>query len=313
LCCSSPLTEEGATLQLKEAWARENGNKIATWNEQLEQAHAEQEERDMQAQEEEDMQQVLRDKETEEQRKEVEKKKPKLNPFDPNHSLGKYIEPRPAQYALNKINNLEYVELDYFTLRGCKEAAGNSNKSISQDTLAFTQVEGSFTICPLTTIRPSRGIRCDEDLSWEEMFGAKNTMLHFMGKSQTWPTSHAIYLAAFYVMLELHPRRNQDNGKKILITYQSQVRRKWFNTLKRNEGFNIKILSKEYLQFIAEEVNKKAQDERIDQVPFPFLSPPVANCTNNLLPFSLFFPILFPSFSRSLPFPSPFSPHTPSS
>ncbi|KAI9432911.1 hypothetical protein H4582DRAFT_2061276 [Lactarius indigo] len=216
-----PLTEEGAALQLKEAWARENGNKITTWNEQLEQACAEQEEQDMQAQEEEDAQQALWDKETEEQCKEVEKKRLKLNPFNPNHSLGKYIEPRPAQYALNKINNLEYIELDYFTLRGCKEAAGNSNKSVSQDTLAFTQVEGSFAIRPLAVIRPSRGIRCDKDLSWEEMFGTKNTMLHFMEKSQTLPTSHAISLAAFYIVLELHPRRNQDNGKKILITYQS--------------------------------------------------------------------------------------------
>ncbi|KAI9434225.1 hypothetical protein H4582DRAFT_2060406 [Lactarius indigo] len=261
-----PLTEEGAALQLKEAWARENSNKITAWNEQLEQVRTEQEEQDMQVQEEEDVQQVLQDKETEEQHKEVEKKKLRLNPFDPNRSLGKYIEPRPAQYALNKINNLEYVELDYFTLRGCKEAASDSNKSVSQDTLAFTQVEGSFTIHPLAMIRPSRGIRCNKDLSWEEMFSTKNTMLHFMGKSQTWPTSHAISLAAFYVMLELHPRQNQDNSKKILITYQSQVRCKWFNALKHNEGFNIEILSEEYLQFITKEVNKKAQDERIDQL-----------------------------------------------
>ncbi|KAH9022775.1 hypothetical protein EDB85DRAFT_1871191 [Lactarius pseudohatsudake] len=279
---ADPLTEEGATLRLKEAWARENANKVAAWNEQLEQVRAEQEELDRQAQEEEDAQQILRDKETEEQRKEVEKKKPKLNPFDPNCTLGKYIEPRPAQYALNKINNLEYVELDYFTLKGCKDASADANKSISQDTLTFTQVEGSFAIRPLAAIKPSRNIRCDEDLGWEEMFGAKNTMLHFMGKSRAWPSSHAISLAAFFVALELHPRRNEDNGKKILITYQSRVRHEWFDALKRNEGFNIEVLSEEYLQSIAEEVNKKTQDDRIDQVRSLLLTSPSGLRANSL-------------------------------
>ncbi|KAH9021338.1 hypothetical protein EDB85DRAFT_2152451 [Lactarius pseudohatsudake] len=243
-----PLTHEEAALQLKEAWARENANK---------------------ALEEEAARQALHDKEAEEQHKEAEKKKPKLNPFDPNRTLSKYIEPRPAQYALNKINNLEYVELDYFTLRGCKDASADANRSISQDTLTFTQVDGSFAIRPLAAVKPSRNVRCDKDLSWEEMFGAKNTMLHFMGKSRAWPSSHAISLAAFYVALELHPRRNDDNGKKILLTYQSRVRREWFDSLKRNEGFNIEVLSEEYLQSIAEEVNKRVQDDRIEQVPPP--------------------------------------------
>ncbi|KAH9013889.1 hypothetical protein EDB85DRAFT_1876724 [Lactarius pseudohatsudake] len=266
----NPLTEEGAAILLKEAWARENNNKIAAWNEQLEQVRAEQEELDRQVQEEEDAQQVLRDKEAEEQRKEADKKKPKLNPFDPNRTLGNSIEPRPAQYALNKVNNLEYVELDYFTLRGCKDATTDANRSISQDTLAFTQVEGTFAIRPLAAIKPSRNVRCDEELSWEEMFDAKNTMLHFMGKSRAWPAAHAMSLAAFFVALELHPRRNQDNGKRILITYQSRVRREWFDALRRNEGFNIETLSEEYLQTVAEEVNKRAQDDRIEQVrPFP--------------------------------------------
>ncbi|KAH9027346.1 hypothetical protein EDB84DRAFT_1258581, partial [Lactarius hengduanensis] len=204
----------------------ENNNKIAAWNEQLKQVWAKQEELDRQAQEEEDAQQA------EEQRKEADKKKPKLNPFNPNCTLGNCIEPRPAQYALNKINNLEYIELDYFTLRGCKDTTADANRSISQDTLAFTQVEGTFAIHPLAAIKPSRNVRCNEELSWEEMFDTKNTMLHFMGKSRAWPTTHTMSLAAFFIALELHPRRNQDNGKRILITYQSRVRCEWFDALR---------------------------------------------------------------------------------
>ncbi|KAH9005821.1 hypothetical protein EDB86DRAFT_2824910 [Lactarius hatsudake] len=165
-----PLTEDEATLQLKEAWASENTNKFGpskrSWTSRR---------KNRKRCNKSCMTKGLK------QRKEAEKKKPKLNPFDPNHTLGKYIEPRPVQYALNKINNLEYIELDYFTLRGCKDTSADANKSISQDTLTFTQVDGFFAICPLAAIKPSRNIRCDEDLSWEEMFGAKNTMLHFMG------------------------------------------------------------------------------------------------------------------------------------
>jgi hypothetical protein len=60
--------------------------------------------------------------------------------------------PRPASYALEKLNNLEYVELDYFTaLKAIKE-------------------------------HPK-----DEDLSWEEMLEAKNTMLYFMTQSDSGP------------------------------------------------------------------------------------------------------------------------------
>ena len=89
--------------------------------------------------------------------------------------MAEWIEPRPAQYALNKINHLEYVELDYFTIKGCHDAAADTNKSISQDTLAFTQVEGNIAIRPLATIRPSKHIRNDHDLSWEEMMDCHDT------------------------------------------------------------------------------------------------------------------------------------------
>ena len=48
------------------------------------------------------------------ERKKVSQKKPraKTNAFDPDLQIGNWIEAR-----LNKINSLEYVELDYFTIR----------------------------------------------------------------------------------------------------------------------------------------------------------------------------------------------------
>ena len=122
--------------------------------------------------------------------------------------------------------------------------------------------------------RPSKLIRNDEDLSWEEMLDAKNTMLHFMAKSGLWPSAHAESIAAFFLNLELHPRKLQKNGKKALMVYQSRVRREWFDSLKHEEGFNIELIQDDLLRSFAEELNdlirdrdNAIRDRDFDQVP----------------------------------------------
>ncbi len=226
-----PLTAEEAIRQLREAWTQDNDSRVAAWNAQLKKDRTEQDKKDRQAREVEEARRAQLEKEAEEQRREAEKKKPRLNPFDPTRRISKWIELRPASYALNKINNLEYVELDYFT-----------------------------------ALRPSKDIRNDEDLSWEEMLEAKNTMLHFMAQSGLWPTAHAESLKAFFVALERHHRRLLTNGKKALLLYQSRVRREWFDALARDEGFNIGLISDNLVRNIADEVNDRIWEEKIDQV-----------------------------------------------
>ncbi|KAH9018588.1 hypothetical protein EDB85DRAFT_2075909 [Lactarius pseudohatsudake] len=250
-----PLTEEGAAQRLREAWTRENDNQRAAWDEQLDQDWIEQEEQDRLAQEEEDAQQALRDKEAEQQRREAEKKKPKIGSFVKGQGVANWIEPRPAQYALNKISNLEYIELDYFTIRGCRDATADTHKSISQDTLAFAQVEDTLAIHPLTA-----------NLSWDEVMYAKNTMIHFMAQSGVWPLAHVESLATFFVALELHPRRVQDNGNEVLILYQSRVRREWFDAFKQDRGFDIEVINEAFMQSLAETVNNRAQDQKMEQL-----------------------------------------------
>ncbi|KAH8996855.1 hypothetical protein EDB92DRAFT_1793262, partial [Lactarius akahatsu] len=159
------------------------------------------------------------------------KKKLRLNSFDPNRRIGDWIVPRPASYALNKIDNLEYVELDYFT-----------------------------------DLRPSNNIRNDEDLSWMEMLGAKNTMLYFMAKSRLWPTAHSESLKAFFVALERHPGMFQMNVKEALLVYQSRVRRKWFDALARNESFNIGLIDDDLVRTILGEVNDRIWEREMDKV-----------------------------------------------
>ena len=234
-----PLTLEGAPQRLKDTWACENLWKVEAWNVQLQQDKTEQDRLDKEACKAQEAQWVQQEKEDEELCKDVEKKKPKLGQFDQSHHVVKWIRARPATYALNKLNNLEYVELDYFTTKGCREAAADSNKLVSQDTLTFTQTGDSFAIRPMAALRPLRHIRNDEDLSWEEMMDAKNIMIHFMAKSRAWQDEHTQSLVLFYVNLDGHQRKEQKNSKKALLLYQSRMRREWFDAFKRDEGFNI--------------------------------------------------------------------------
>jgi hypothetical protein len=226
-----PLTAEEVARQMREAWTQDNDARVAAWNAQLEKDRAEQDQQDRQVREVKVVRRAQLEEEAEEQRRVAEKNKPRLNPFDPTRRVSEWIPPRPASYALEKLNDFEYVELDYFT-----------------------------------ALRPSKNIRKDEDLTWEEMLEAKNTMLHFMAQSGLWPTAHAESLAAFFVALERHPRRLMAHGKTTLLLYQGRVRREWFHAFERNEGFNIGLISDGLLRNIADEVRDKIWKREIDQV-----------------------------------------------
>ena len=271
-----PMTPEEALQRLKDVWARDRDIRLDAWNAQLEQDRAELEEHDRLAREEQEAQRALLEREAEEQRKETEKKKPKFNDFDPNSQIPNFIKPRPAQYALNKISALEYVELDYFSLRGCREATAD-HSSADQDTFSLAQVNGFVSIRSTTGQRASRNVRNDEELSWEEMLQAKNIMLDFIADSKAWPTRHAEALAGFFIALEMHPRTLQPNGKQALLLYQSKARREWYTALKRDEGFNIETISEELLRSFAEIVNNEAAErlaeKRFEDVRIPPLQP----------------------------------------
>ena len=255
-----PLTTEEAAQQMKDAWVCENQRKVDAWNVQQQQDLVEQEEQARIARDTEEARRAQQEAEAEEARKETDKKKPKLKSFNQERQIEKWIEARPAAYALNKLNNLEYVELDYFTPRSCKEAMADTNKSVSNDTLTFTQQGDSFAIRPLAALKPSRHIRNDEELTWEEMMDAKNIMLHYMGKSGVWEDEHALCVATFYINLDYHPRKSQKNGKQALLLYQSRACREWFDALKRDEGFNLALIQDDLLRSLAEEVNNAIQD-----------------------------------------------------
>ena len=257
-----PMTLEQASQQMKDTWAEENQRQIAAWNDQVREDQMAQDELDRVAGEEVEAQWAQQEKDEGDRHKEAKKKKPKLIPYDLECRIEKHIQTRPALYTLNKIYNLEYIELNYFTPKGCREAATDANRSISNDTLTFTQMGNTFVIQPMAAIRLSKHIRNDKDISWEDMLDAKNVILHFMAKSCQWEDAHATSIASFFYNLETHQRKDQKNGKRTLLLYQSCVHRKWFNALKQGESFNIELIEEDLLHDYAEEVSKAIQDSK---------------------------------------------------
>ncbi|KAF8265270.1 hypothetical protein EI94DRAFT_1589575, partial [Lactarius quietus] len=205
--------------------------------------------------EEEDALHAQHEREAEELCKEAEKKRPKLTIFDRSCTGPGWIEPRPAQYTLNKLDNLEYVKLDYFTIKGCREAVADKRNLVGNDSLGLAQHGDAIALHTLATQRPTRRIRKDKDLSWGEMLDTKNMMLCFMEKSGVWPALHAEAISGFFLNLELHPRAVLPNGKEALLLYQSHIRLCWFDSLKRGNGYNIEIIQEEYLQSTADKVD----------------------------------------------------------
>lgn len=156
-------------------------------------------------------------------------------------------------------------------------------------------------MCPMAAIRPSKHIRNDKDLSWEEMMDVKTVMLSYMAKSRMWLEEHAMSLALFYVNLECHQRKEQKDGKLTLLLYQSHVQWEWFDALKRNKGFNIALIQDELMRSMAEEVvniikdqentirdrDNAARDREVEQVRLFHARPECATDHNHPSPFSL--------------------------
>lgn len=73
----------------------------------------------------------------------VEKKKPKMNDFDDEKSVGDTIITNPSQYALNKLTGFHWVKLWYFSPDACDKAALNAH-STSNDVYSFEKTDNAI-------------------------------------------------------------------------------------------------------------------------------------------------------------------------
>ena len=150
---------------------------------------------------------------------------------------------RAAQYARKKLNNFEYIELWYFTPDGCTDTTWE-NVSTAEDMLSFTHTgDNSISLRPLVTLKPSKNVMSDADLSWRQMSMGKTGMLISM-KHAKWSDKHWNVLASFFYDLGVHPYWSCPNGKAILLIYQAWLHHAWHDGLTSGKTFNIAIVRK---------------------------------------------------------------------
>ncbi|KAG1883874.1 uncharacterized protein F5891DRAFT_1243021 [Suillus fuscotomentosus] len=252
-------TEEEVVTRLSDTWNADHNARIAEWNQDQE-AEAE---RARITQE--DAERAQREAEAEKERLEAEKKKPKMNGFDEASSVGDYLTPRPAQYAIQKLTNFEYVELWYFSPEGCRDAL-KSSRSIAENDLSITRTDDQLTLRPTSAFKASKAAIADHELSFSIFLRAKNLFLVQISKAK-WPRPHIDALSLFFWHLENHSiRNNSDIGDMVILTYASRVRQDWHDRLKRDEGFNIGNVNENLIRTINEELWDKVRSRTLNVV-----------------------------------------------
>ncbi|KAF8808604.1 hypothetical protein BYT27DRAFT_7210607, partial [Phlegmacium glaucopus] len=179
------LTQNGMTLKqavqaLNNSWTLNHNARIQVWDQQvIDDAAAEEAQRLQQLANKPQVIQEL--PEREEERVEMEKKRPKMKDFDDVTSIGNYIAPRPAQYALHWIEDFEYIELWYLTPEGCTDAT-QLQLTQSDDAFGLTKVDDMVTLKSVSSLKASK--------NWSEK--AINAF------------------AQLFTQLELHPYRQRE-------------------------------------------------------------------------------------------------------
>ncbi|KAK1216423.1 hypothetical protein PQX77_020943 [Marasmius sp. AFHP31] len=273
---SLPGSDEDAIQVLLTAWSADHERRVELWD-----AQTAEDEVALAASAESErirLEELARDAEAVKQKEalEAEKKKPKLGNFEQGKLAPDSITPRPLAFASQKIRNREYVELDYWTLKGLNAATKSNSNTPSNNTFTFLQGDdGGLTLQPTLSNISSKSVRPDNQLTFAEMSTAKTGMLEDI-KQSNWPDKHVLALVTFFHHLENHPYRREEHGEDMLVQYQAKTRKEWFRQLKENEGqaFDISFISPALLLSTKEKYHDDLRNKKYKEPPYSPEDPP---------------------------------------
>ncbi|KAJ7817309.1 hypothetical protein B0H14DRAFT_3474781 [Mycena olivaceomarginata] len=201
------------------------------------------------------------------EKKEADRKKPKVNNFDSNGGIANSISLQPSLFTLRKLERFEYVEAWYFTREGCADtdAAAGVNRAVNEEAFTFTKLNDVVSLQPAAALAGSKSVVKDVNLTWDQLAFAKNNILHYAAQFK-WPEQHVASLANFWYNLEVHPTRAMAYGDRIVLSYQAKARIEWHNALKHDKGFNIVNINDTFMQRASDEVWDAVQQEVVHQV-----------------------------------------------
>lgn len=246
--------EEQAVRRLEEIWQTAHRRQVEAWEAQREEEEArrreEEEEEERRRQEEEERE---RGRQEEERRKQGGTKK--VFAWDNDRGVASNLVNRPAQYALNKLAAVAYVEVDYFTARGCR-LAQQDRQTTSADAVGVTQIDGHLSLQSMAALKPVKGIRSDEELTWPEINQGRHNMMRQMLKlgPDIWPVYAVEGWTDLYSGLDAHSIREEEYGEEAVIAYHAKVRREWFDLQARGRGMNPGIINENLLRNLRQEI-----------------------------------------------------------
>ena len=104
------------------------------------------------------------------------KKKATYVNFNLDTSVDNQVPHTPSEYAVGKMEDIEYVELWYFTTEGCKEA-GKVTPSVADNTFGILTTGAGLALQPIKASKASHNASIDQALSWEQIMTARHTMI----------------------------------------------------------------------------------------------------------------------------------------
>lgn len=195
---------------------------------------------------------------------EADKKKPQFSVMTVGRVVPTDLLPRPSQYAVNKLEQKEFVEIYYFTLEGCTEAAATL-RSAPDDTFSLARSDDTLALRPSSGYRASKNMIQDHSLNWRQFTTGTSLYLE-CARAAGWPALFCRTLENFWYSLERHPKRIIDFGEEALLLYQDRVRHAWHVSLKRDEAFDVSIINEALLGNILDELRGNAHAAAIRQV-----------------------------------------------
>ena len=162
------------------------------------------------------------------------KKKLTFPDFDENASVPNKLPFFPAQFALDKVKAMEYVELWYFTSEGILDAS-KVTPMADNDSFGLLNTSSGFTFQHIRASKASRNVICDEALTWDQISTARHNIVN---AAAGWPEKHRRALAEYFIELEV--LKAASSNLRALILYQATVRRLWHSSLKgEGQCFNL--------------------------------------------------------------------------
>jgi len=148
--------------QLTTAWNQTHAQEVEAWNLQVQADLEEQAEVARLADKDKMRHHEADECQKEDERKELEKKQPKINDFDESKIVADQIMPKPSQFTLRKLKSFSYVELWYFTDEGCAKAQDSSRAQLD-DTYGLTKVNDLVALKPVSSFKASWNVIPDAD------------------------------------------------------------------------------------------------------------------------------------------------------